>query len=98
MTVKQKKVKIALRRYYQYLDLCFKYIALSIIEVSDKEFTRMYLTRNIYRQAFYNHNGFKKWLLDKNHKCSKHPKLSPTDNAFYIVAERLKNEILESEK
>lgn len=98
MTVKQKKVIIALRRYYQYLTTRFKYIALGIIEVSDKEFMRMYLTRNIYRQAFYDNDGFRKWLLIKNHEKNNYPYLTGVSRKFYLVAEQLKNEILESEK
>ena len=98
MTVKQKKVIIALRKYYKYLNARLRFIALDIIEVGDMEYNRLITSRGIYYQTFIDNPAFKYWLLRKTHNCRNQQEMTQADSAFYSVAERLKNEILESEK
>ena len=98
MTVRKKKIIIALRRYYNYLNVRIYYIKLDIITVGPREFNRLITSRGLYYQAFTNYPGFKNWLLKKCHNCRNKQAMTQTDSAFYNVAEKLKNEILESEK
>ena len=98
MTVKEKKVVIALRRYYRYLTARLYYIAIGIITPGPREFKRLITTRGIYNQAFEDNPGFKHWLLKKTHICRKKKARSQMGSAFFVIADRLKNEILESEK
>ena len=98
MTVKQKKLIIALRQYYNYLNARFNYIALGFIEIPKKELYRMYVSRNMYRQAFYDNIGLRDWLLKQPHDCRKKKDTTQRDKYFLAIVENLKNEILESEK
>ena len=96
MTKYEKKNVMALRHYYEYLIIRFKFINLAIIDVSDKEFTRMCNTRNLYKKAFIN-AGFKTWLLKKNHEARRQECIG-IDKQFYDVAIKLRDEILRSER
>lgn len=97
MNCKEKKIVIALRKYYTYLKARFLFIDLAILDVTDAEYKRMSDSRKLYKEQFIKTAGFKDWLLKKNHIARKQA-VGGIDKFYYGIALKLKDDILRSEK
>lgn len=94
----EKKILRALKDYYLYLSERLVYIRYDFIDVSDREFKRIIKTREIYKK-FFNIAGFKTWLLKNNHPETGRPvSKADTEYQFFMLAQKMKNEILRSEE
>ena len=85
---KINKTRIALKKYFMFLNARLNYNTLGVVEISEKEQYRIQKTRQIYYKYFVENDGLFSWIWAKTY-------IENTD--FIKLAEELKNEILRSE-
>ena len=96
--MKERKIIIALRRYWLYLKMRTVYINSGFLNVSDKEFKRISKTMDMYYLAFYTHTGFMDWLIKKDFSHVSYIPIEGKERFYFNIADKLKNDILEAEK
>lgn len=96
--MKERKIIIALRRYWIYLQARLLYINSGFLDVSDKEYRRICKTVDLYYTEFYAHTGFMDWLIKKDFSHVSYIPREGKERFYFNIADKLKNDILEAEK